>query len=35
MLMLVALAHQSLRAHRHPGEELSADGPGGADGRRG
>ena len=34
MLMLVALAHQSLRAHRHPGEDLTADGQGGAEGRR-
>ncbi len=34
MLMLVALAHQSLRAHRHPGEDAPADGQGGAEGRR-
>lgn len=33
MLMLVALAHQSLRAHRQPGEDAAADGPGSATGR--
>ena len=33
MLMLVALAHQSLRAHRQPGEELAEGGVEIADGR--
>ena len=33
MLMLVALAHQSLRAHRLPGEEAQAVEQGNADGR--
>ena len=33
MLMLVALAHQSLRAHRQPGEELAEGGVEAADGR--
>ena len=33
MLMLVALAHQSLRAHRQPGEDAAADAPGSAMGR--
>ncbi|MFP5401166.1 MAG: monovalent cation/H+ antiporter subunit A [Gammaproteobacteria bacterium] len=33
MLMLVALAHQSLRAHRQPGEELAEGGVELADGR--
>ncbi|MCK2125678.1 monovalent cation/H+ antiporter subunit A [Thauera aromatica] len=34
MLMLVALAHQSLRGHRQPGEEVAADGSAAADGGR-
>lgn len=34
MLMLVALAHQSLRAHRQPGEDVAADHPGNTMGRR-
>ena len=32
MLMLVAIAHQSLRAHRLPGEDTAHDNPH-ADGR--